>query len=114
MSICLQCGYGRGLMPGVLAVTAKGEPVLCACGGSSRVHCCEGERCQPETAGWGSPSSDPPSNTTLEARVDRIERLLALLYTEPLEAGWVYSMKIRAITREIAKERALRRGALPA
>jgi hypothetical protein len=42
----------------------------------------------------------------LEARVDRIERLLALLYTESLEAGWSYNAKIRAITREIAEERA--------
>ncbi len=41
----------------------------------------------------------------LVCRIDRIERLIALLYTLPLETGWTYHPAIRAITKEVALEK---------
>jgi hypothetical protein len=42
---------------------------------------------------------------TLEERVDRIERFMALIHDEHLGAGWSWNNRIRAVLREVAEER---------
>jgi hypothetical protein len=52
---------------------------------------------------WGFSASVKADD--LERRLDRVERLLALIHDEPIESGWSSRPKIRDILYQISSER---------